>query len=124
MILRKKVDIPIYHGLLIIIFTDDFDAVIKKHKIPMDQDRHYNAFVWGTRSKKGLGKYLMVFNIQPTHTTMGHEVTHAVNWLFLDRGIEIDLKNDEPQAYMAGWITQQIYKAAKKLKVKIITNMD
>jgi len=48
---------------------------------------------------------------------IAHEISHVVNGIFNIRGIEPDSENNEPFAYLTGWITQKIFgKILKKEK--------
>jgi hypothetical protein len=118
-----KIDIPIYFGYLVIIFTDDVKAVSDKHGLGLEE-QFYPAFVQGNRNKAGVSQYWMVFDKKHIdHTIVAHEVVHCANWIFLDRRITIDPDNDEPYAYLVGWITSRIYKEVYKNKIIVSTNL-
>jgi hypothetical protein len=38
-----------------------------------------------------------------------HEIIHAVNYLCITRGIAHDIENDEPQAYLAGYLGERLF---------------
>lgn len=40
---------------------------------------------------------------------LAHEIVHIVNLIFRTKGIQLDLNNDEPQAYLTGWLTQELH---------------
>lgn len=116
---KTKINIPIYFGYLIIIFTKDVTKVDKKYDLGLE-DNYYPAFVKGKRNKEGISQYYMVFDVKHIdHETITHEVTHCANWIFHDRKITLDFLNDEPYAYLVGWITDKVYKSAKKSKINI-----
>lgn len=120
--MKIKIKIPIYFGNLIIIFTKDVKKVDEKYKLGLNGE-DYPAFVKGNNNKKGVSRYYIVFDINYIdHETIAHEVTHCANWIFYDRKIKQDFLNDEPYAYLVGWVTDQIYKAADKKSVKVKTN--
>jgi len=52
----------------------------------------------------------MVLNITPDATpgVIAHEAVHIANYVFKQCCILPDLDNDEPQAYLIGWIVEQI----------------
>lgn len=50
------------------------------------------------------------------HEILAHEIVHAVNILFDKKGIKHDLHNDEPQAYLTGYLTGLIYRAIDEFK--------
>jgi len=45
----------------------------------------------------------------PDYGTIAHEVHHIVNNICRDCGMPHETENDEPFAYLSGWITEQIY---------------
>jgi len=116
---KVKIDIPIYFGYLIIVFSDDLKAVSDKYKLGLEE-QNYPAFVVGDKDLSGVNQYWMVFNPKYIcHTIIAHEVVHCANWLFFDISAKPDLINDEPYAYLVGWITGQIYKYAEKNGINI-----
>lgn len=48
--------------------------------------------------------------------TIAHECTHVVLNIFKTKGVEVDTDNQEPTAYLMGYITHQVIKAHNKLK--------
>lgn len=113
----KKVDIPIYFGYLTIIFANNFKKAISKFKLNTggrNNLHEYGAITFGQRDKKGVTDYYLVFHSNASHSEIAHEALHIVNWIFKDRYIELDLINDEPGAYLLGWVIDQVYKAKIK----------
>lgn len=115
---RTKYSIPIYFGYLIIVFTDDIQKVSDKYQLGLN-DQDYSAFVKEKSTKRGVSRYFIIFNkSEVTHSIIAHEVVHCAHWIFSDRCVKADLLNDEPLAYLVGWITNRVYKAASKYKIK------
>lgn len=50
--------------------------------------------------------------------TAAHEAIHIKNLVMQHAGIKHDFKNDEPEAYLAGLIVDEIYKVWKEYKKK------
>lgn len=50
--------------------------------------------------------------------TLAHETVHAVNFLFAKKGINLDIQNDEPQAYLTGFIFSRVYDEVQKYRKK------
>jgi len=50
--------------------------------------------------------------------TIAHEAIHIKNMVYSHSGIKHDLSNDEPEAYLTGWIVGQIYNCYKESKKK------
>lgn len=45
---------------------------------------------------------------------IAHESIHIANYIFKHANIEFDINNDEPYAYLMGWVVEEIHKAIKK----------
>jgi hypothetical protein len=113
---RNKIKIPIYFGFLHIVITKDFEKACKKFNIDtMGNDvNHWGAFCNRYTSKLGYLHYQVFLKHKASAAIIAHETTHLVNMIFEDRHIKLDIKNDEPQAYLTGWVSGQIHKALKK----------
>lgn len=75
-----------------------------------------SAFYTSTELK-GISNFWIVFKDTKQSlslNTLGHEVVHMVNGIFKSRGIKLSLDNDEPQAYLTGWVTQTVYQTIKR----------
>ena len=99
----KKIEIPIFTGTLIIHRDKDLKAVSKKYKTK-------SLEAYGAVSLRGESprEYIVAFEgYDPS--LIAHEVVHVVNFIFLDCGQELDRVNDEAQAYLTGWVFEQIY---------------
>jgi len=107
---KRKFKIPIYFGTLIVIKTNDFKAVIKKYGLDKSSSE-CDAFVFRIETKKRL-RYFAVFK-KHNVSNIAHEAVHIVSDIFRDGGIIPDVKNDEPQAYLTGWVANKIHKTLK-----------
>lgn len=124
--MRKKyfnttsITIPIYGGKLVIIFTSD--AIAVKKIIPSFEDEEVFAHAV-YENWKGYEGYIMVLNFEHnkaiTHGVIWHEIFHTVNFIAQTRGIDLDVENDEPLAYLGMWITDEVYKFINKQNIKI-----
>lgn len=99
----KEVPIPIYFGTLILIKTDDFKEVNKAYKTKA-KNKLYDAVVFETIKK---GHHVVAIKVA-NWSVIAHETVHLVNDIFLKCGIQLDRVNDEPQAYLTGWIVNEI----------------
>ena len=115
---KNKTKIPIYFGFLHIVFAKDFVKACKKLKINTEGHdvNHWGAFCNRYTSKKGFLHYQVLFKPKVSATIIAHETVHLVNMIFDDRHMQLDIKNDEAQAYLTGWVTDQIYKTKDKSK--------
>lgn len=107
--ISKKIDIPIYCGKLTIIYDKDLSYVQKKYKTP--PLINYGAVTIKDESK--FRNYIVAFE-HKSGSIIAHEVVHLVNYIFMDCGIMLDRDNDESQAYITGWLFEQIDKFLNK----------
>lgn len=49
---------------------------------------------------------------------IAHECVHAANMIFEHVGAKIDLDNDEPYAYLVGWLVKQVHNSLDKYNRK------
>lgn len=89
--LEKTITIPLYFERLKIVVVDKLDKP------------DYAAYV-------SLQKNLVVLHLTPLASAgvVAHEAVHIVNHIFQQCDIMLDIHNDEPQAYLTGWVVDQI----------------
>lgn len=114
----STIEIPIYFGDLRIIFTTDFVATAKELNIDDEGNdlTSMGAFVSSWTSGIGLTTYNVMMDPDIDHDLIAHEVVHIVNSIYVERRMKLDPHNDEPQAYLTGWVTKQIYNALASVK--------
>jgi hypothetical protein len=104
MILRSKtIDIPIYGGKLSFYYDSNLTPIKEQYNLDINLD-DYDAFVFSDNSKD---EFIICFS-EYKFSTAVHEIIHVVNDIFKSRNIELDLDNDEPQAYLAGWVAKEL----------------
>ena len=104
---RKTIKIPIYVGKLIITITDDIE---KQARIAGFFDfKPSLAFVYNIFDKV----YVVLDRKAISNAIVAHETVHIVNKVFQYNGVQLDLENDEPQAYLTSYIFEQIEKVIK-----------
>ena len=129
MYLHKSYPIPLYSTSkktrIHIIVTDrkNWDKMIATLNFFSDIEEEHawtyddvSAFYTSTELK-GISNFWIVFKDTKQSlslNTLGHEVVHMVNGIFKSRGIKLYLDNDEPQAYLTGWVTQTVYQTIKR----------
>lgn len=112
--------IPLYFGFIKVVFTNNFNKANEKLNLKIKEDMScFGAFVQGGRDEKKVSYYAAIFPKKPTHSMIAHEVVHVVNWILEDRRVKLDPFNDEAQAYLTGWVTKHVYKAAAKAGIEI-----
>ncbi len=110
---EQSVKVPLYFGELVMISVDCLTDLNSKHKI--DAKSTWDSFCFKKEYKSGKIKYFIVLkkdNI--SFSVIAHEVVHLVNYIFIQAGIQLDLYNDEGQAYLTGWVFEQIENFTKE----------
>jgi hypothetical protein len=111
-IMERKVPIPIYFGYLKIIITESYDQISKKYEMDIDDETYSGVFFY----VKENDEYVIAIR-EVNWSVIAHEIVHCVNEIFINRGIQLDRHNDEPQAYLTGWITNQVDKFLKEKQI-------
>ena len=70
----------------------------------------FEAMVFRNDRASGYTKYVMLFEESAKAHVIAHEALHIVTYLFQDRNIRIENNNDEPAAYLLGWIVGECHK--------------
>lgn len=106
--MEKEIKIPIYGGKIIFIYGE-LSYIKSKYNLNFNPD-DYDAIVFDVEEKD---QFILAFsNIK--ESTLVHEIIHLVNNIFKSRNIKLDIDNDEPQAYLAGWIANELYTFIKE----------
>lgn len=101
---KKTIRIPIYECDLTIILDKDLSYVEKKYRTKSLED--FGAVTLKDKSKD---KHIVVAFTDKEHlSNIAHEVVHIKNFVFLEYAAELDRYNDEPEAYLTGWLFDQI----------------
>ena len=112
--ITKEVSIPIYFGTLVMIFTDELEKLNPVYKTTIKED-DYDAVVF--LDKPESDKVIVAIK-RKDWSVIAHETVHVVNAIFLSCNIQLDRNNDEPQAYLTGWVVQQIDDFLKEVESK------
>lgn len=118
MLLHKsnRFTIPIYYGYLFVVFSDDFETSAKRLTLPLGNMplKYFGAATWGIHNKNNVAEYYVFFPADPKPSSVAHESLHVANWILGDSGVVLDTRNDEPQAYLLGWVVDRVYEALKQ----------
>ena len=61
------------------------------------------------------GKFVIIFKRgELTHDAIGHEIAHCAGYMMKFLGIKYDPDNDEPFAYLIGWLSDFVYRNIPK----------
>lgn len=101
---QKTIDIPIYCCKLTIILDKDLSYVEKKYKT-----KSLSNFGAVTLKDKNRYRHYVVGFTDANHlSNIAHEIVHLKNQIYVDCAMELDRYNDEPEAYLTGWLFDQI----------------
>lgn len=102
----KRIKIPIYYGELILIQSNDWLEINSKYGFSLNNS--FDAITFKQTKSNGQAQYFAVFGDNPTLSIIAHEAVHIVNQIYIDRQMKLDPDNDEPQAYLTGWVVGEI----------------
>ena len=103
-IIKAGFKIPIYYGYLYILICDNIELIAKQYDMPGVKNDLHDAFVFSEGNR-----YYLATKQKITSGAIAHEAKHLVNKIFKDRGIGIDIENDEAECYLLGWIVRKIH---------------
>lgn len=128
MLVTKSITVPIYGSRLHIAVTEDFIADMAQINKQFNNGFNEEDDVLGMVQQRGghtliiinLGKHKRIFKNNWEVELIGtitHEAVHACNTIFIQKGIQLDRNNDEPQTYFTEYISKEIYKLYLKTRV-------
>lgn len=106
----KIIRIPLYTGSIVLIQLEkelDLKVVTEKYNM-LPNVSEYDGIAF-----RDNGKYIIAVTQKIKPSVIAHESFHAVGYIFEDHSIVIDIKNDEPAAYLLEWIVEQCHKYFK-----------
>ena len=107
----KKISIPIFRGSLTLVKDKDFKKVNKMYNCNVPE-----TFGAVTLENHDEGFEYVVAFVDSNVGLLAHEAVHVCNYVFDNIGIQLDLKNDETQAYFIGWIVDEMDKFLNEIK--------
>lgn len=118
------IELPIY-DIEIVIIINNWEEASKKFKLKFTEEE-YEAEAWTIYNAPYLSdsEIFMLFKDDSLdYNTMIHELTHCISGICKLRGIGLDIENDEPIAYLQGYVGQKLFEfrdkyLAKNLEVK------
>jgi hypothetical protein len=116
-------EIPLYSGYFVIILTNSIDNLQKYIPNVKTNNREVYAHSF-YENYKGHEGFIVALNFHNNskirHGVITHEAYHTANFIASARGLIADFDNDEPVAYLAGWVANEIYDFINKNKLKPI----
>lgn len=102
---KTTIEIPIYQCKLTIILDSDLSYIEKEYKtISLE---NFGAVTLKDESENR--HYIVAFTDKDHLSNITHEIVHLKNNIFCDCGAELSVRYDEPEAYLSGWLFDQIY---------------
>lgn len=101
---KKTIRIPIYECELTMILDKDLSYIQKKYKTRTLSD--YGAVT--LKDELRYKHYIVAFTDKSHLSNVAHEIVHIKNFIYIDASMALDMFNDEPEAYLTGWLYQQI----------------
>lgn len=115
--------VPIYVGKLVLVITNDKKKVRKMFpNVFYEGEEPYGHSIEADFG--GWRGFHVILNFdhsraKVTHGIISHEVYHITSFIADRVGVLHDPDNDEPMAYLNGWIADQIYKWIDKQGFKV-----
>lgn len=97
--MKTKFYIPIFDHYIHVIIEDELK---------------YGASAYVSFSEENKALYVVFDKSKITPSLIVHESVHLVNRIFLFKGIKLDSKNDETQAYLTEYIFDKLTKIVNK----------
>lgn len=126
----RKMPIPQYGGRLWVVVSDNIrksiDAVEDMISASVHMkygSKNYVAYTYADEDELKRQRIILFFkhNVEPPE--MFHEIKHAVNIIFLDKGVRLSTTNDEPECYYVQNITRKVCNVIKQYKKKYKSNV-
>lgn len=121
MTFTKKLHTSPYSTMVNIVLTSDIDSARKSFDLGRSDKSNWDKLTKGLtylfRGGKKRDKYeVFLFVNVPRHETLkdivdtfSHEVVHVLDLIFNNAGIDTDYNNNEPYAYLHGFITGEVW---------------
>lgn len=113
MIKVEKFKIPIYSTRVTIVQGKDLQKIGRalRLKYPKDWTFENTTAITSFRGKKGV---FMVFKKGVSAGVIAHECLHAAGGILSDKGYRYEPDNDEPMAYLLGYMVDKVVKILSK----------
>lgn len=110
---KYSYNIPIYYGKLNVLVGENLTELAGKYKIHLSCDVN----TWLAFVAIEYGVYSVLLRPSANPRVVAHESVHIVNAIFKDVYIKLDIDNDEPYAYMLGWVVEKIHNSLNKYNI-------
>lgn len=120
---RKKIKIGVYGTNVTFIFTDDvarsYDKLCKEVSyLEKWEDAGKNSDGLFVFNEDRVGNYWVILCREAGIGALSHEIVHLTHQILCDRDVKFDIYNDEPFAYLNGYLMEECYPTFLKQKEK------
>ena len=114
---RKKIKLSTYNCNVVFVITDQLILTVNNIYKALKCKELFSSEAEGVVLTVDIDNYYIVLDIQYlSHNTIAHELYHSVVKVTEDR----DIVDEESQAWLMGYLTQEMYKFIEKNKFKIV----
>jgi len=115
---NKKIKLLTYNCSVVFIITDELKSVVNGIYKKLKYDDTFSSEAEGVVVTLDIDNYYVILDTQYlSHNTIGHELYHAVVKVTEDR----DIVDEESQAWLMGYLSQEMYKFISKNKFNIVS---
>ena len=110
---KKTIKVTPYQCKLTMILAEDLNVIRDTYNLTANLDG-FGAVTFKNPNKDR--HYVVVFS-DPKHTSnIVHEIIHIRSFIYLDIHEQVNFQNDEHEAYLCGWLFEQIEEFLNKNK--------
>jgi hypothetical protein len=115
---NKKIKLSTYNCCVVFVITDELKPYINNLYKKLKCNDSFSAEAEGVVVTLDIDNYYVILDTQYlSHNTIAHELYHAVVKVTEDR----DIVDEESQAWLIGYLSQEMYKFIDKNKFKIVS---
>lgn len=103
--IEKKIKVPILKDYIKIVVFEDYRLINEMYNAEFTSTTEAVVTRWGDA-----GVLALFRKDKLTLQVLVHECVHIVNFIFKAKGIDLDIDNDELQAYLTDWVFNEINK--------------
>lgn len=128
MFIKEDILVPIYEiGVTIVYFDEsekkEANALFKNL---LGKKKYIPNKAYGLTAICEIEGYAIFVNISKHDNficlvnTLVHECLHLMNMIYIEMGIEYDMENDEPSAYLMSWLVGKSLEIFHKNKLEVV----
>lgn len=115
----KTINVPIYMATLTMVLIDNgWEEFDEKYNLKTELEDYEGGVI---KLEQEGEIVLAIRSTEPS--VIAHEAVHVANQIFLDNHVKLSRTNDEPHAYLVGWVVKEVGKFING-SVKIASKLD